>query len=132
MKSAGERIRYLRNKREWSLRELEKRTGINYSVLSRIESGKRAITDEEIKIFSDIFDVSSDFILGRTDNIELSIEEKLDRALQLRDGEKIYFYDMEGLSDEDIEMLKKQIELYREMSEKRKKEKERRNKSKQG
>lgn len=132
MKSVGERIRYLRNQKEWSLRELEKRTGINYSVLSRIESGKRAITDEEIKIFSDIFDVSSDFILGRTDNMELTIEEKLDRALQLRDGEKIYFYDMEGLSDEDIEMLKKQIELYREMSEKRKKEKERRNKSEQG
>lgn len=121
MKSVGERIRYLRNQKEWSLRELEKRTGINYSVLSRIESGKRAITDEEIKIFSDIFDVSSDFILGRTDNMELTIEEKLDRALQLRDGEKIYFYDMEGLSDDDIEMLKKQIELYREMSEKRKK-----------
>jgi len=132
MRSAGERIRYLRNKREWSLRELEKRTGINYSVLSRIESGKRAITDEEIKIFSDIFDVSSDFILGRIDNMELTIEEKLDRALQLRDGEKIYFYDMEGLSDDDIEMLKKQLELYREMSEKRKKEKERRNKSEQG
>lgn len=129
MKSAGERIRYLRNKREWSLRELEKRTGINYSVLSRIESGKRAITDEEIKIFSDIFDVSSDFILGRTDNIELSIEEKLDRALQLRDGEKIYFYDMEGLTDEDIEMLKKQIELYREMSERRKREKQKNNSS---
>lgn len=129
MKSAGERIRYLRNKKEWSLRELERRTGINYSVLSRIESGKRAITDEEIKIFSDIFDVSSDFILGRTDNIELSIEEKLDRALQLRDGEKIYFYDMEGLTDEDIEMLKKQIELYREMSERRKREKQKNNSS---
>lgn len=129
MKSAGERIRYLRNKREWSLRELEKRTGINYSVLSRIESGKRAITDEEIKIFSDIFDVSSDFILGRIDNMELTIEEKLDRALQLRDGEKIYFYDMEGLTDEDIEMLKKQIELYREMSERRKREKQKNNSS---
>lgn len=66
-KNIGERIRDLRNMREWSLRELENRTGINYSVLSRIESGKRPVTDQELNVFADLFDVSTDFLLGRID-----------------------------------------------------------------
>jgi transcriptional regulator with XRE-family HTH domain len=66
-KNIGEKIKDLRNEKDWSLRELENRTGINYSVLSRIESGKRPLTDQEVIIFADLFDVSSDFLLGRID-----------------------------------------------------------------
>ncbi|MGG0690743.1 helix-turn-helix transcriptional regulator [Bacillus safensis] len=64
----GERIKQLREKNDWSLRELESRININYSVLSRIESGKRPVTDSELLKFADIFDVSTDYLVGRSDN----------------------------------------------------------------
>ncbi|AVM23232.1 helix-turn-helix domain-containing protein [Bacillus pumilus] len=64
----GERIKKLREKNDWSLRELESRVNINYSVLSRIESGKRPVTDGELLKFADIFDVSIDYLVGRSDD----------------------------------------------------------------
>ncbi|MCL7873850.1 MULTISPECIES: helix-turn-helix domain-containing protein [Bacillus] len=64
----GGRIKELREKNDWSLRELESRVNINYSVLSRIESGKRPVTDSELLKFADIFDVSIDYLVGRSDD----------------------------------------------------------------
>lgn len=64
----GKRVKELRDKNNWSLRELESRVDINYSVLSRIESGKRPVTDMELLKFSDIFDVSIDYLVGRGDS----------------------------------------------------------------
>lgn len=130
--SLGFRLKKEREKRGWSQKYIAEKVGITNTVLSNYERDYRDPDTETLKKLADLYEVSIDYLLGRTDEKEISIEEKIDKALQLRDGEKIYFYDMEGLSDEDIEMLKKQIELYREMSEKRKKEKERRNKSEQG
>lgn len=127
--SLGFRLKKEREKRGWSQKYIAEKVGITNTVLSNYERDYRDPDTETLKKLADLYEVSIDYLLGRTDEKEISIEEKIDKALQLRDGEKIYFYDMGGLSDEDIEMLKKQIELYREMSEKRKKEKERRNKS---
>lgn len=73
--SIGEIIKELRGKKNWSLRELEKRTGINYSVLSRIESGKRPVTDQELNLFADLFDITTDYLLGRSTEPDLSAEE---------------------------------------------------------
>jgi len=132
MMSLGSRLKKERELRNWSQKYVADKIGITNAVLSNYERDYRDPDTETLRKLAELYEVSVDYLLGRTNVRELSIEEKLNRALQLRDGEKIYFYDMEGLSDDDIEMLKKQIELYREMSEKRKKEKERRNKSEQG
>ncbi|MDX5661282.1 XRE family transcriptional regulator, partial [Clostridioides difficile] len=40
-----------------------------------IESGERAIRDEELIIFAKIFDVSTDYILGLSDTEKLNIDE---------------------------------------------------------
>lgn len=66
MSVSGERIRKLREEKGWSQLELSKRANINNSVLSRIESGKRPVEDGEINTFADIFDVTADYILGRS------------------------------------------------------------------
>lgn len=66
MSISGDRIKKLREELELSQIELSERMGINNSVLSRIESGKRPIQDSELIAFSDFFDVKSDYILGRT------------------------------------------------------------------
>lgn len=68
MSISGERIRQLREAKNLSQLELASRIGINNSVLSRIESGRRPMADSEINSFADFFDVSGNYILGRTDN----------------------------------------------------------------
>ncbi|MBW8350734.1 helix-turn-helix domain-containing protein [Bacillus sp. IITD106] len=130
MIDVGERIRKLRDERRWSLRELESRTGINYSVISRIESGKRPITDQEINIFCNIFGVSSEYLLGRTDkreygqepkHIELTEKDEIDIAKRMElmrkdlmegsaDGEGLS-YKGEPMSKEAIDSLLESLEL---------------------
>jgi hypothetical protein len=36
--------------------------------MNRIVTGKRPLTHQEIKIFANLFDVSTDYLLGLTDN----------------------------------------------------------------
>lgn len=66
--NVGSRIKELREKRNWSQIDLAKKIGINNSVLSRIEAGKRDVEDYLLNKFGDVFDVSVDFLLGRTDD----------------------------------------------------------------
>jgi transcriptional regulator with XRE-family HTH domain len=70
----GDRIRELREQKGWSQRELSRRVGINYSVMSRIESGQRPVEDDEILKFADIFEVSTDYLLGRSNDPSPVIE----------------------------------------------------------
>jgi len=68
MKTVGERIRRLREEKDWSQIELAKKANINNSVLSRIESNKRPIEDELLVKFAEIFNVTVDYLLCRTNN----------------------------------------------------------------
>lgn len=68
MSISGDRIKKLREAQGLSQLELADRIGINNSVLSRIESGKHPVEDSEINQFADFFDVSGDYILGRTND----------------------------------------------------------------
>lgn len=65
----GSRIKGLREKMNLSQISFAERVGISNSVLSRIESGKRPMEDSEITKFADFFDVSADYILGRTNSL---------------------------------------------------------------
>jgi transcriptional regulator with XRE-family HTH domain len=77
----GERIKNLREKRDWSQRELAKRTKLHTSVLNRIENNLRPVKDEELVIFSDIFGVSSDYLLGNDSTSK--IEEEWYEGVQI-------------------------------------------------
>ena len=59
----------LRRYHDLTQKELSDRTGINQSVLSRIENGTRPVRDEELKIFADFFNVSADYLLGRESSV---------------------------------------------------------------
>ena len=43
---------------------------VDKNAIQRIECGKRFVTDIELKAFADYFDVSLDYLLGRTDDIK--------------------------------------------------------------
>ncbi|EML1138377.1 TPA: helix-turn-helix transcriptional regulator [Clostridioides difficile] len=73
--NVSQRIKYLRENMNMSQKELSEKANINTSVMNRIESGERAIRDDELIIFAKIFDVSTDYILGLSDTEKLNIDE---------------------------------------------------------
>lgn len=70
MTSLPNKIINLRESKDWSQAELARRLDVNKSVMNRIESGERKVSSDELKKLSDIFDVSTDYLLGRTEDKE--------------------------------------------------------------
>ena len=68
----GSRIARLREEKELSQLELAKMLNISNTTLSQYESGKRVPSDEIKKQMADFFDVSIDYLLGRTNIKELA------------------------------------------------------------
>ena len=74
-----ERMEDLRNRRKLTLKEVSEKTGIDYSTLSRIESGNvKKVGDDVLLKLARFFGVSTDFLLGITnvpDKKNYTIEE---------------------------------------------------------
>jgi transcriptional regulator with XRE-family HTH domain len=64
----GERLRFLRERRELSREEISKKLGIAYSTFSKYETGKREPDYEILKKMAILFGVSSDYLLGLADS----------------------------------------------------------------
>jgi len=64
----GDRIKRLRERMGITQLEFSNRVGINNSVISRIEAGKRPVEDDELRTFVSFFETNSDFLLGLSDD----------------------------------------------------------------
>ena len=64
--NTGERIKNTREDMDILQQELANTIGINVSVLSRIENGTRPVRDDELIKIADCFNVSTDYLMGRT------------------------------------------------------------------
>lgn len=126
MKTAGERIRRLRDEKDWNQIELAKKAHINNSVMSRIEAGKRPIEDDLLVKFANIFGVTTDYLLGRTDDPgkpnDSPTPQKTKRIIHSLARAK-------DLSNDDIELIADQIDVlieYAKRKRQRKREEEKR------
>ena len=69
----GEKIKYLRNERNWTQEYVAKKLNISAPALSRYESGTCEPKDLElVSQFAVLYDVSADFLLGLTDNSKIA------------------------------------------------------------
>jgi len=62
------RLKQLRKERKLTQVELQMRTGIEQSLLSKFENGERIPPTETLVILADFYNVSIDYILCRTEN----------------------------------------------------------------
>lgn len=104
----GGRIKYLREKLDMSQKQLSEKAKINTSVMNRIESGERPVRDDELIIFSKIFDVSTDYILGLTD--EKNPKKEINNATTIAAHR---LGDIEQLPDDAIDEINNYIDLMR-------------------
>lgn len=70
MNRFGGRLKKLRTDKKLSQRELAERFNISQSAIAYYESGKKEPNHEMLQKLADFFEVSLDYLLGRTDNTE--------------------------------------------------------------
>lgn len=93
--SVQEIMKDLRVKRGWTQDEVAARTGMTRANISNIELGKnKNIPSEVLKRFADVFGVTSDYLLGKTDNDDRP-ESEFTKRLELSDQEFIRKFTLE-------------------------------------
>jgi transcriptional regulator with XRE-family HTH domain len=101
---SGERLKQLRLEKSLTQIGLAKIFNTSHATINRYEKGVNEPDSETINKFADYFNVTADFLLGRTD--DRNNIEKVSEALQ-DDPELQAFWDM--LKDrEDLQILFKQ------------------------
>jgi transcriptional regulator with XRE-family HTH domain len=100
----GSRIAHLRDQRGWTQEHLASSLGISRAALSHYEKNRREPDSETLTKVADLFKVTIDYLVGRTDNphmvldsdvgqfvdkLELSDEEILDKFSLTIDGREL-------------------------------------------
>lgn len=78
----GERLRLLRKERNLTQTELGNKINVTKVSISGYESGNRTPDTDTLQRLADFFEVSTDYLLGRTDRPALTPEEKEEAAFQ--------------------------------------------------
>ncbi len=100
------RLRELRLEKRLTLRELSEILNISYSNIAMIERGERNLTSDTLVIFSDFFNVSTDYLLGKTnERLPSSTKEKNPSI----DDIELAFYNQHGIVTEE---QKKEVESF--------------------
>lgn len=66
----GKRISDLRKRRGLNQEQLAEKLSVSPSTIAMWETNKRALKDDSLKQLADFFNVSTDYLLGRTDDKE--------------------------------------------------------------
>lgn len=80
-KSFGERLHVARRARRLTQTALSEQSGIGPSMLSLAENGKRTLSFKNLIKLADALDVSTDFLLNRTENPNTSMDADADLML---------------------------------------------------
>lgn len=107
----GQIIRNLRKEKKLTQKELAAKLGFSSSsALAMIEREERNLNVETINKLTKIFDVSADYILGKTS------ERYPGEIDKLEDEFKIFFNKMKNISPSDREKILKMIEIFEKES----------------
>lgn len=103
------RLRELRKAKGLTIRELGEATNISYPIISYIENGERPFTQQNLEILCKYFNVSTDYMLGRSDSIALENESEDLSRLSIQ--ERYILDSIKTLTKEQLQELIKYIEV---------------------
>ena len=108
-----EKIKELADKRGISLTKLEEDLGYSRNTLYKLKSQKP--NAERISEIADYFNVSTDYLLGRTDNPNIAkdiVTTPDGRVVDLSNlRERVVLFDGKPLSDDDVDKIAQIIKL---------------------
>jgi transcriptional regulator with XRE-family HTH domain len=96
----AERLRAARELRKMSQSDLAEKTGLMPSAVSHFETGRRSPSFANLKTLSDALNVTTDYLIGRSDDMHVSNAVSLKL---LRHAEK--------MSDEDLDTITRMAEM---------------------
>ena len=109
-----EKIKLLAKKQGISLNTLEERVGLGKNYIYSLKN-KKTPSVEHIAKIADYFNVSTDYLLGRTDNPAIAkdtVTTPDGRVVDLSNlRERIVLFDGKPLSDEDVDKIAQIIKL---------------------
>lgn len=125
----SDRLKYLRSTEDLTQRDLAIKLGITSGAVGMYESGKRFPDNTILNKIADYFNVSTDYLLGRTDdhtlvrNVDQNLQDELDvetkwlNFLKNLSGDSM-FYQYENIDEEQKLAI---MDEYKEKLEKKKK-----------
>jgi len=110
----GERIREQRKLRGWTMKQLGQRLDVAESTISGYENEIRRPDLDALMKFAELFDVSVDYLIGRSD----SPRPRSDAADRMRESPASYnaaILDgrVEPLTEDEAQHLKNSLEMFR-------------------
>lgn len=110
----GKRIVSLRENKGWTQKELANRVNLNVSVMNRIESNERPVKDNELLQIANVLEVSTDYLLGRTNTHFLSQQETEDAEFEAFKNNpmlNVFYKELPKSDEEAVERLRKIWEI---------------------
>lgn len=98
----GQRIRDLRKQKRMSQTELAKSAGVSQTTVTAWETGKAEPSSSAVAKLADIFNVTTDYLLGRPNKHETKKDD-----VELSDDDVIMTWRGKPLSDEDRELIRR-------------------------
>ena len=109
MFSLFEKIKELCQKRGISINSLEETLGYSRNTIYSMKSKKP--NAERLQEIADYFNVSTDYLLGRTDNPAIAGNSVTKAEIDLKkDAVKSFFYDGHELNNEDLDLISSLLE----------------------
>ncbi|SDX61483.1 helix-turn-helix domain-containing protein [Salimicrobium album] len=133
MATVSERLKLLRKQNKYSQKQIGEFLGISESGYGYYEQGRNEPSIDMINKLADKYDVTADYLLGRSDDPNQNEDENFDPLEELKQfmiennmqDMDLGFYDIEKwkqLSREDIEDVKKHFEYVLHRAQERNKE----------
>ena len=106
-----EKVRELARKKGLSLNQVEEKLGYSKNTLYSLQRQK--VSSERLQEIADYFNVSTDYLLGRTDNPKIATDGDASAPLDLRDiAAQSMLFDGKPLTEEDIDFITAVLEAH--------------------
>lgn len=102
------RLRFLRNEKGESLEKIAKYLNVTIQTISNYETEKRDMTPDTILKLAEYFNVSTDYLLGKSD---IRNPEEIKKVPFANAGG----LDTTGLDEEDLKELQKQVDYIKKL-----------------
>lgn len=122
MLELGDRIKYLREKLNWTQPQLCERTGLTKVQLSRYETNDRKPDPDALKKLVDALDTNADYLLGRTNDPSSSNSSTNSESSNSNVG-RAFLGGTDKYSEEELDLARAAataaVEAYRKAQKKR-------------
>ena len=102
-----ERLKKLRKEGKLTQKDIATFLNISQPAYQQFESGKKKMNLETMEKIADFFNVSTDYLLGKTDIPDLDLEVDIDTAI-----DNSVAYDGTPITDNDREIIKDFLKEY--------------------